>query len=166
MNEPIKESADEPIVKPSDFVYLGFGQRLMASVIDSIIQTIILIPIVIVYFPNLLNVHPQSPEFQSMIMAIQNVFLVLLAIYLLPFWHVSQSTIGKMAFHSKVLDAATGKKPTTKQFMIRFVGYIVSSLFLGLGFVWVLFDKRNQGLHDKMANTVVVKLTPANSLSA
>jgi uncharacterized RDD family membrane protein YckC len=27
---------------------------------------------------------------------------------------------------------------------------------LGLGFLWVIFDKRNQAWHDKMANTLVV----------
>ncbi len=166
MNEPMKEQPDEPIVQPSEFVYLGFGQRILASGIDTIIQVIILIPIVIVYFPNLFKVPPQSAEFQAMLMSLQNVFIVLLIVYLLPFWHVSQSTIGKMVFHSKVVDASTGKKPSTKQFIIRFVGYIVSSLFFGLGFVWIAFDKRNQGLHDKMANTVVVKVMPANSMSA
>jgi uncharacterized RDD family membrane protein YckC len=37
------------------------------------------------------------------------------------------------------------------------VGYLLSFLFFGLGIVWVLWDRRRQGWHDKLAKTVVVK---------
>ncbi len=39
---------------------------------------------------------------------------------------------------------------------LRAVGYIVSSLFLCLGFIWIGFDKKKQGWHDKIAGTVVI----------
>ena len=38
-------------------------------------------------------------------------------------------------------------------------GKIVSMLPLMLGFIWVAFDARKQGWHDKLANTVVVRTT-------
>lgn len=37
------------------------------------------------------------------------------------------------------------------------VGYPLSLLFFGLGIVWVLWDRRRQGWHDKLAKTVVVR---------
>jgi uncharacterized RDD family membrane protein YckC len=37
------------------------------------------------------------------------------------------------------------------------VGYPLSILFFGLGIVWVLWDGRRQGWHDKLAKTVVVR---------
>jgi len=37
------------------------------------------------------------------------------------------------------------------------VGYPLSLLFFGLGIVWVLWDGRRQGWHDKLAKTVVVR---------
>jgi len=37
------------------------------------------------------------------------------------------------------------------------VGYPLSILLLGLGVVWMLWDGRRQGWHDKLAKTVVVK---------
>jgi uncharacterized RDD family membrane protein YckC len=40
---------------------------------------------------------------------------------------------------------------------------MVVSFTLGIGFIWILFDARKQGWHDKMANTVVVKVVPASS---
>jgi uncharacterized RDD family membrane protein YckC len=37
------------------------------------------------------------------------------------------------------------------------IGYPLSILFFGLGIVWMLWDGRRQGWHDKLARTVVVK---------
>lgn len=38
------------------------------------------------------------------------------------------------------------------------VGKFVSSLVLYLGYIWILFDGRRQGWHDKIAGTLVVKV--------
>jgi hypothetical protein len=35
------------------------------------------------------------------------------------------------------------------------VGYLVSNIFY-LGFIWVAFDGKKQGWHDKIAGTVVI----------
>jgi len=43
---------------------------------------------------------------------------------------------------------------------LRSVGYIISSLFFCLGFIWVGFDKKKQGWHDKIAGTVVIIREP------
>ena len=149
------------IVKPSEFVYLGFGQRVLASIIDTIIQMLILTPIVILFFPHLLSVNlPYDPKLMGgATMAISGHFNP----FLLVFWQSSQSTLGKMVFNSKIVDATTGGKPTIKQFLLRFLGYMVVSFTLGIGFIWILFDARKQGWHDKMANTVVVKVVPDSS---
>jgi uncharacterized RDD family membrane protein YckC len=40
---------------------------------------------------------------------------------------------------------------------------MVVSFTLGIGFIWIIFDRRKQGWHDKMANTVVVKVVPVSS---
>lgn len=36
--------------------------------------------------------------------------------------------------------------------------YLLATLCLGLGFIWALFDKDGQTLHDKLANTSIRKL--------
>ena len=41
--------------------------------------------------------------------------------------------------------------------MIRAIGYHVSSIFCGLGYIWAIFDKNNQTWHDKLAGTYVVR---------
>jgi uncharacterized RDD family membrane protein YckC len=37
------------------------------------------------------------------------------------------------------------------------IGYPLSALFFGLGVFWMLWDRRRQAWHDKLAKTVVVK---------
>ena len=40
--------------------------------------------------------------------------------------------------------------------IVRYIGYWISFIFLGLGFIWLLFDRRRQGWHDKLAGTCVI----------
>ena len=54
------------------------------------------------------------------------------------------------------MDAKTGQPASPLQCIVRYLGYFVSALPLGLGFIWVAFDKRKQGWHDKIARTLVV----------
>lgn len=96
--------------------YLHFVSRVTASMVDCVLQILVLIPIVINFFPELLN-NPEQPSqnFQWVAGAVQTVIL-------LGFWLSSQSTPGKMLFHARIVDADTGAKPTTRQFAIRYAG--------------------------------------------
>jgi len=40
----------------------------------------------------------------------------------------------------------------------RFLGYFVSSLFFGFGYLMPIFTQRRQALHDKIADTIVIKV--------
>lgn len=42
-------------------------------------------------------------------------------------------------------------------FWARVGAAIIDSILLALGFIWVAFDNRKQGWHDKLAGTVVVR---------
>ena len=81
---------------------------------------------------------------------------ILPAIAVIIFWQYKQATPGKMLFNARIVDAKTGNKPSNGQWIIRYLGYIPSTLVFGLGFLWVALDKKKQGWHDKMAGTVVV----------
>lgn len=50
-----------------------------------------------------------------------------------------------------------GAKFAMKHAALRhLVGYPLSSVFFFLGFLWMLWDPRQQGWHDKIARTIVV----------
>jgi uncharacterized RDD family membrane protein YckC len=79
------------------------------------------------------------------------------ALVVLLFWVERQATPGKMVLGLRIVDAVTGETPTMGRLTLRYVGYLVAALPLGLGYLWALWDKQKQGWHDKMAGTVVVR---------
>jgi uncharacterized RDD family membrane protein YckC len=83
--------------------------------------------------------------------------LLLTAIAIIVFWIYKSATPGKMIFGAKIVDARTGGPMTTGQAIGRYLGYYVSLFTLCIGFLWVAFDSRKQGFHDKLANTVVIR---------
>ncbi len=64
-------------------------------------------------------------------------------------------TFGKKIMGIKVIQT-NGQAIDIKTGVIRYIGYIVSGMVLGIGFIWVAFDKNKQGWHDKIANTFVI----------
>jgi uncharacterized RDD family membrane protein YckC len=79
------------------------------------------------------------------------------AVAVVMFWLRKQATPGKMVFALRVVDADTGNPLTVKQAVIRYAAYFVSFVPCGLGFLWVAFDPKKQGLHDRLAKTVVIQ---------
>ncbi len=80
--------------------------------------------------------------------------------YLSTFVAASGQTIGKMAAGTRVIPAnpasSSSGRVTFGQSIVRAVGYLVSALPLGLGFVPALVGDR-RALHDRLADTRVVK---------
>ena len=76
---------------------------------------------------------------------------------MIVFWIVKSATPGKILLEITIVDAETGGKPSNAQLIGRYFAYYVSALPIMLGFIWVGFDKRKQGWHDKLAGTLVVK---------
>ncbi|MGI9332370.1 MAG: RDD family protein [Gammaproteobacteria bacterium] len=76
---------------------------------------------------------------------------------IMMFWHYKGATPGKMAFNARIVDARDGSKLSAGQIVGRYFGYIPSFLVVGLGCVWIGWDARKQGWHDKLAGTVVVR---------
>ena len=73
------------------------------------------------------------------------------------FWLYKSATPGKMVLGLKVVDADSGTPLSVGQSIIRYLGYYIASIPLLLGLLWVGWDKKKQGWHDKLAKTVVVK---------
>ncbi len=68
------------------------------------------------------------------------------------------STVGKMALGLKVTDEE-GNAPDWTTIIIReVVGKMVSLIILGIGYLMVIWDDNRQALHDKIAETLVVKV--------
>jgi len=74
------------------------------------------------------------------------------------FMHSSskQATLGKMAMGLKVTDLDGERIGVGKSFL-RTIGSFVSAVLLMVGYLMVAFTERKQGLHDKIAGTLVVR---------
>lgn len=73
------------------------------------------------------------------------------------FWRKNRgSTPGKKILKIKVVDATTHLDISTKQAITRSFGYIVSLFVFMVGFIMVAFRKDKRGLHDLLANTIVI----------
>jgi uncharacterized RDD family membrane protein YckC len=78
--------------------------------------------------------------------------------YFTWFHGIGGRTPGKMLLDLRVVQAS-GDPMTPGLAFLRWVGYLISAPVFCLGFLWVAFDSRKQGWHDKLAATLVVRET-------
>ncbi len=129
-------------VAHDDTISADFGTRLVAWLIDAII---IGVPTFIL----------------SLILPLPLVYLLALVAgiaYQVYFWTTTGQTPGKMAMGLKVVSAETGELLDTGGAAIRYVGCIVSGIPFALGYLWVIWDPKHEGWHDKIAKTKVIKV--------
>lgn len=136
--------------------YAGFWIRVGATLIDSLLLMLLIIPALTAIYGN----HYWLSE--SLYYGYWQLFLNHIgpALAVILFWVYKSATPGKMATRLTILDARTGGKPSTAQFVGRYLAYYVSIIPFCLGLLWVAFDRRKQGWHDKLAGTVVVRQQP------
>jgi uncharacterized RDD family membrane protein YckC len=144
-----------PQVAPDtdELEYVGFWARVGAALIDTLLVLIVCAPLVTF-------VYGRTYWTSAALLQGPADFLInwlLPAIAVVVFWIYRQATPGKIAIGARIVDAETGGKPSTRQLIVRYLGYYVSMLPLMAGIVWVAFDPRKQGWHDKLAGTVVVR---------
>ncbi len=76
-----------------------------------------------------------------------------------------QATLGKRVCRLRVTDLG-GRRIGIGRALGRYLGKFVSALLLGIGFLMVGWTRRSQGLHDLMADTLVMRLRPADAVFA
>lgn len=123
--------------------YADFFRRLMASIIDIFVIFLLLSFI----------------QFLSGIR--EGIFSYILII--LFFWlyfayqdsSVSQGTVGKQAMNITITDH-NGNRISFARATNRLAGKIMASLPFFAGFLPILFSKKRQGIHDRIAKTLVI----------
>jgi uncharacterized RDD family membrane protein YckC len=117
----------------------GFWIRFGGSFIDGIIVGVV---------GALLGVALKGPG---------NVLAIVLgAIYFTYLIGGPGQTVGMKAVGIRVIDIDGGGSIGFGRAFVRWVGSYISTIFVLLGYFWMLWDKENQCWHDKMASDVVV----------
>ena len=86
--------------------------------------------------------------------AIIDVF-VFLAYFIIP-TGIFGRTIGKWVAGISVVDEEGNKPGVAIAIPREMVGRFVATITFGIGIIWVIFDSKRQGWHDKIAGTYVV----------
>ncbi|BFM11113.1 RDD family protein [Simiduia litorea] len=83
--------------------------------------------------------------------------LGLIALYFCFFWVRSGQTLGMKTWRIQILDE-TGKYLSLGQAVKRWLLACVSTVALGLGYLWSIIDKDSQTLHDLLSHSRTVLL--------
>ncbi len=160
----VERQRDVPYYSPADdVIYLGFGPRFIAFLVDSAVIAVllgaILAGLTAVLMPDGLSVENLLLVVSGDVEASEISWTIELfpTVFFLLFWFAISSTPGKLAVRGVIRDERTLGEPEWWQLLVRYLGYIPSTLCLGLGFFWIIWDEKHQGWHDKLARTVVVE---------
>ena len=155
-----------------------FGDRLLAYLLDGLVLSAVLfIPIIavmipwfIVYFQAInASVDGRQPNWGLVALTFLGVFLLTFALqflvtylYQVTYQLKRGQTVGKRVMKLKIVDAESGAPMDLSGARKRWIITLVMS-FIGiaqlLDGLWQLWDPQKQTLHDKVARTVVVKVS-------
>ncbi|HOZ80755.1 MAG TPA: RDD family protein [Candidatus Woesebacteria bacterium] len=139
----MKEKTDTPTLYQPEFGYAGFWRRFAAHWLDSLIVGIIA--------GASYSISGDDINQSSLI-----AFIISVGYYLFLWVKFDGQTIGKKIMGVRILKE-TGESIDLGTGVVRFFSYYLSSLVFCLGYISAAFDKKKQGWHDKIANTIVVK---------
>ena len=148
--------------------YAGFGARLGAFIIDGLVGLLFELPGLIVLFAGPKHVVSCTVNDQQGFCNVPTggtiglavlLFLAGAITFLVMFCRkISRSqSWGMKATGITVVDSERGQRITAGRAFGWYVAHVLSQFFCYLGYLWMLWDKRNQTWHDKIAGTVVVK---------
>jgi uncharacterized RDD family membrane protein YckC len=138
-----------------DLEYAGFWVRVGATLVDTLLIICVTLPLLVAIYGWGYFKPSQTGAYAGL--ADLLITWVAPAVAVVLFWLYKQATPGKILVSARVVDAKTGNTLSVGQAIGRYLAYIVSSIPLCLGFLWVAFDTKKQGWHDKLAGTVVVR---------
>lgn len=147
--------------------YAGFGIRFLAYCVDFLILFVLGLmvqqmvgnsPFAIFQAQSLSEVQKIQGSGNSLLGI--GIGLLLGLAYYLVFWvNYDGATPGKKLLAIKIVKD-NGEKLTYPVAFVRWLGNMVSAsttFFFFIGYLWVIWDKKKQALHDKIAGTIVIK---------
>lgn len=128
----------------------SFFRRLAAIFYDSLLAMAILILSTYALLP---FTHGQAITSGNHLY--QAYLLTLLFFFYGGFWYWRGQTLGMVAWKIKVI-SLNHSKIRFWQVLIRFITALLSFLFFGLGFFWILFNRDKRTLFDLLSKTKVI----------
>jgi len=153
--EEILDAGQAEIIAMS---YAGFWIRLLAAIIDGILISIVQAIITFILFGvGQLKMEMWGTYSTAMIFIYYIVITLINWIYYAGMESsAGQATLGKKTVGIKVTDLH-GERISFGRATGRYFSKFLSAIILCIGFLMVAFSPRKQGLHDRIADTLVLR---------
>ncbi len=155
-----------PVFAPSEFAgYGGFWLRVLATIIDSLLLGVVIVPLLFVLIAVFGVAGSVTPGNEQAAMAAMLTLMPLFIIipvgigWLYEAYMTSsskQATLGHLALHMKVVNR-NGQRLSFGHATGRYFAKMINNFTLYIGWLLVAFTERKQGLHDIIAGTYIVK---------
>ncbi len=145
----------------------GFWRRALAGVVDGVILVVVFaildVAVSLILRQPLPRLSQLGPDYlldvalsgDALALVGLSVLGILGFLYFFIFHAARGQTPGKRLLRMRVVDGY-GERPSLWRAFLRTLGYLPSTFFLLLGFVWIGFDREKRALHDRLADTYVI----------
>jgi uncharacterized RDD family membrane protein YckC len=149
------------------FPHAGLARRLAAMFYDAILSLALLMVVTFAYLMVLKLIYGEA-QLKQMSEAgalngdplLSTLLLFSLFAFFAKFWTHNGQTLGMQVWRVRVQNA-DGSAIDLWQALLRFLLAIISFLCAGLGFWWILFDKKKRSWHDIYSGSCTVQLPKA-----
>jgi len=136
----------------------GVIPRALAGVVDVLIVAavvvVFLIPAWLAGAFDFLSIAPS--RFAAVVLAVYLFAIAVAGVYHVVSTSAYGRTLGKRLTGIRVVDIS-GEPLGLLDAAVRFSAWLISGLFFGLGWLWLVFDLNHRGLHDYLSRTVVIR---------
>ena len=155
--QTLRQNMQEPA--PANQPKAGFWIRFVGYLIDGGIVGIVQMLLGVLLGFILSAMGGLSDEGQTAISVVSGLLGIAISLgYGVFFIGYCGQTPGKMVVRIKVIRTDGAELGYGRAFLREVVGKFISGILLCIGYLMVAFDSRKQGLHDKIADTYVIKL--------
>jgi len=135
---------------------IGFGRRVAAALLDALLvlfgSTVLAFAVSVLFWFLSVFDSGNTLSFTNILIVMGLLFSL---VYFVGSWAKTGQTIGKSTLNIQVV-GADGMPVSWGRSLARYFGYIINVVAASIGFLWIVFDPKRQGWHDKIAGTYVV----------
>lgn len=141
------------IYKTNTWNYASSNMRLLAMSVDLSIISLLMFILIMLEYGDIWLIDTEVKLDLTTYFALSCIPFL----YFVGFQCVFSASPGKLLLSLQILDADTYTRLTTLQCVLRYIGYLLLVISLGIGLGGILHGRKGQGWHDRLAHTVVVQ---------
>ncbi|MAL98943.1 MAG: hypothetical protein CL583_10900 [Alteromonadaceae bacterium] len=160
-----RPAADTP-AGPEASTAAGLIRRLAAMLYDGLVCVALALVLTGIY--TAVSAKIVGPElYQQQALAnvgkfdplLASILFVTLYLFFAYFWRHNGQTLGMQAWHLQI-ENEDGSRISWMQALLRYLMGWVSWLALGIGYLWVLFDRDRKAWTDRFSNSRMIRISP------